>query len=67
MANVTIKTLKNGPLSVKGALSVVDHKGNEYAVDEEAIYLCRCGQSKNKPFCDGSHADAGFQAEEMAS
>ncbi len=67
MAAVTIKTLKNGPLSVKGALSVVDYKGNEYPAGEDAIYLCRCGQSKNKPFCDGSHSEVGFRAEEMAS
>ena len=67
MADVTIKTLKNGPLSVDGALALVDHKGNPYSGGgDDKIYLCRCGQSKNKPFCDGSHADTGFEAEEMA-
>ena len=67
MAEVKIKTLKNGPLSIEGALSLVDHKGNAHpSGGDDKIYLCRCGQSKNKPFCDGSHADAGFQAEEMA-
>lgn len=30
---------------------------------EQAIALCRCGASKNKPYCDGSHKDINFQAE----
>ena len=66
MADVTIKTLKNGPLSVKGGASLVDHKGRPFTTEDE-IYLCRCGQSKTKPFCDGSHADAGFSADEAAT
>jgi len=30
------------------------------------VGFCRCGQSKNKPFCDGSHKTCGFMAEELA-
>jgi CDGSH-type Zn-finger protein len=33
-------------------------------VEEGSIYLCRCGRSANKPFCDGMHKKAGLQAEE---
>jgi CDGSH-type Zn-finger protein/uncharacterized Fe-S cluster protein YjdI len=51
-----IQVRENGPLALRGALSI----------DGEAIgyraTLCRCGQSQNKPFCDGSHKSAGFAA-----
>jgi iron-binding CDGSH zinc finger protein len=50
---VTTATLKNGPYEIAGG-----------ALDP--LYLCRCGQSRNKPFCDGSHKDAGFTANETA-
>ena len=45
-----------GPVAVRGD---VDVKGFEAEGDE--LYLCRCGASSNKPFCDGSHKAAGFQ------
>jgi CDGSH-type Zn-finger protein len=65
---VTVKALKDGPLEVSGGAKLVDFNGKEYAESAiEPLYLCRCGQSKNKPFCDGSHKDAGFKAEEVAS
>jgi CDGSH-type Zn-finger protein len=43
---------------------VLDHLGNafELPTGKETIALCRCGHSKNKPFCDGSHKQVGFQA-----
>jgi CDGSH-type Zn-finger protein len=67
MAGVTVKALQNGPYEVAGGAKVLDYQGKEYQEGQfEPVYLCRCGQSKNKPFCDGSHQDAGFKAEETA-
>lgn len=60
MAGVTIKVSDNGPLRVKGRIELVDGEGNRMETTEE-FALCRCGQSKNKPFCDGSHGPAGFK------
>jgi CDGSH-type Zn-finger protein len=67
MATVTVKPLKNGPYEVAGGAKLVDYTGKEYGDSgTDPIYLCRCGASKNKPFCDGSHKDIGFKAEETA-
>jgi len=67
MVDVKINTLKNGPLEVAGGAKLFDHQGKEYQEDQfRPIYLCRCGSSKNKPFCDGSHEAIGFKAEETA-
>ncbi len=53
----------NGPLRVYGVRKVVDVEGNEYTVPEgEFFALCRCGQSSRKPFCDGAHKAAEFDA-----
>lgn len=69
MADVTIRCRANGPYVVEGPVTIIDHEGKAFAMasDKPAIALCRCGASKNKPFCDGSHRDCGFQAEELAS
>lgn len=66
MAEVRIKTLKNGPYEVKGAIQLVDAKRAEFKLNEDPIYLCRCGQSATKPFCDGTHEKIGFKSEEPA-
>jgi CDGSH-type Zn-finger protein len=66
MAEVRIKTLKDGPYEVKGAVQLVDAKRADFALHEDPIYLCRCGHSANKPFCDGTHSKIGFKAEEPA-
>ena len=48
-----IKILDNGPLLATG-VTVVDGEGNKLETKEQ-VYLCRCGRSSNKPFCDGAH------------
>jgi CDGSH-type Zn-finger protein len=49
----------SGPLFVRGGIPVVDADGTSYEI-RNRVTLCRCGQSVNKPFCDGSHIAAGF-------
>jgi CDGSH-type Zn-finger protein len=61
MSEVRIKALKNGPLEVAGAVTLTDSSGVLRPIEEDPVYLCRCGQSANKPFCDGSHKKVGFQ------
>jgi CDGSH-type Zn-finger protein len=51
----------NGPLKVDGALELVSGTGRTCGKAMQT-FLCRCGHSANKPYCDGSHRAAGFQA-----
>jgi CDGSH iron-sulfur domain-containing protein 3 len=60
-----IKILDNGPLVVSGDFHLGDSLENEYP-KKEKVFLCRCGQSINKPFCDGSHKKAGFESSPRA-
>lgn len=59
---VAVSTIKNGPLRAAGNLEVVTGTGHTINRATE-LYLCRCGQSMNKPYCDGSHKAAGFEAD----
>lgn len=56
-----IKILNNGPLVVTGDFQLCDSQGN-VSKKKEKIFLCRCGQSNNKPFCDGTHKKVGFDS-----
>jgi CDGSH-type Zn-finger protein/uncharacterized Fe-S cluster protein YjdI len=60
-ANTVIPAL-NGPLYVSGDLEIVDGEGNVVHHDTR-IALCRCGASRNKPFCDNRHLEIEFQAQ----
>ncbi len=51
----------DGPLQIAGALEIVSGTGRTITRTTEA-WLCRCGHSANKPYCDGSHQAAGFRA-----
>jgi CDGSH-type Zn-finger protein len=54
----------NGPLRIEGDFEIQDHVGGVFDVaGRTVISLCRCGNSQNKPFCDGSHGRTGFQSE----
>jgi CDGSH-type Zn-finger protein len=74
-----IKVSKNGPYIVSGKIPLFEYEihcdskgipmnwisGKEYPIMEKCA-LCRCGQSKNKPFCDGTHAKINFNGTETA-
>jgi CDGSH-type Zn-finger protein/uncharacterized Fe-S cluster protein YjdI len=53
--------VRDGPLRLKGNLELVSGTGRTLNRTSES-WLCRCGQSRNKPYCDGSHKAAGFSA-----
>lgn len=56
MATTKITVNTNGSLKVEGDFEIVDAHGNAYGLQGRTLVsLCRCGQSKNKPFCDSSH------------
>ena len=59
---------KNGSLKIEGEIEIYDANGGQYDLaGRTVIGLCRCGQSNNKPFCDGSHARCGFESEVIAT
>ncbi|MCA0272724.1 MAG: CDGSH iron-sulfur domain-containing protein [Proteobacteria bacterium] len=59
---VDLQPQPNGPLKVVGNLEVVSGTGRTVNKVRQ-VFLCRCGHSQNKPYCDGSHKAAGFVAE----
>lgn len=69
MADTKITVRNNGPLKIEGdGIALLDQDGKPYGLaGRTVISLCRCGQSANKPFCDGSHARVGFQSECVAA
>jgi CDGSH-type Zn-finger protein len=58
---VNVVPATDGPLKVTGPLEIVSGTGRTITRVTET-YLCRCGASANKPFCDGSHRKAGFRS-----
>ena len=58
-AKVTV--VHNGPIRIEGEFEIQDPNGRAFGLGgRTAISLCRCGQSANKPFCDGSHRASNF-------
>ncbi|MBI2967232.1 MAG: CDGSH iron-sulfur domain-containing protein [Bacteroidetes bacterium] len=58
-SQVKINVLPNGPLMVEGKVTVIKNDGKQEEKDEKT-FLCRCGASGNKPYCDGSHMRINF-------
>jgi len=62
MSDVKLTLSLNGSIKVEGPVTLLDHEGKELPTREgKPFFLCRCGSSTNKPFCDGSHNRVGFQ------
>jgi CDGSH-type Zn-finger protein len=65
--STTITVKAAGPLVVPGPATIVDPAGNAWEIEEgSSVGLCRCGQSKRKPFCDRTHFEIGFDHPEAA-
>jgi CDGSH-type Zn-finger protein len=64
---LVIRCRENGPYVIQGSVTIVDHLGNVFELPsgKDTIALCRCGTSRNRPFCDGSHRSCGFAAPEL--
>jgi CDGSH-type Zn-finger protein len=60
-AKITINN--NGSIKIEGEFTIQDQEGKAFDLaGRTTIGLCRCGQSQNKPFCDGSHRTSGFES-----
>jgi CDGSH-type Zn-finger protein len=60
-----IRASKNGPYLIPGSMLLVDEDGNPTENSRKMVALCRCGGSKHKPYCDGTHKTNGFTADEV--
>ncbi|MBK9708545.1 MAG: CDGSH iron-sulfur domain-containing protein [Acidobacteria bacterium] len=68
MMSTKITVNNNGSLRIEGEFEILDAAGNKYDLSGRTVIgLCRCGQSNNKPFCDGSHARCGFESQVVAT
>jgi 3-phenylpropionate/trans-cinnamate dioxygenase ferredoxin subunit len=66
MDGVTIKVKRNGSYHVQGPITIRDAEGNDVTFEGDEVWLCRCGHSETKPFCDGTHRRIGFRSEVLA-
>ena len=59
---VVITPYRDGPLLVRGPFTLADQDGNPIEVGRRTVALCRCGKSRMRPFCDGTHKVIRFRA-----
>lgn len=60
-SDVVVTACPNGPLLVRGDVTVLDDEGNPVPVHRRTVALCRCGASTRLPMCDGSHRSLNAQ------
>jgi uncharacterized Fe-S cluster protein YjdI len=60
IGEVTVEATRHGPITIRGAHRLVDEHG-QVILEDTRMSLCRCGASRRKPFCDGSHRLFGFR------
>ncbi len=64
MSELKITVSKDGSLKIEGDATLSDHEGNPIPTQSgRPFFLCRCGASGNKPFCDGSHKRVEFKGD----
>lgn len=59
---IVVTPYRDGPLLVRGPARILDREGRELDSRRDPIALCRCGKSRLRPFCDGTHKLVGFRA-----
>ena len=63
MSDGKITIRDNGPYVIEMPAEIVDTEGKSWSDDgKRKIFLCRCGQSENKPYCDGTHRSINFES-----
>ncbi|HTN23236.1 MAG TPA: CDGSH iron-sulfur domain-containing protein [Solirubrobacteraceae bacterium] len=62
MDETRITSYRDGPLLVRGPFRLEDQDGNAIDSGRATIALCRCGKSRHRPFCDGTHKLVRFRA-----
>ena len=63
MAATKITIRDNGSIKIEGDFEIVDMQGKVFGLGGRTqVALCRCGQSQNKPFCDGTHKQCAFES-----
>jgi CDGSH-type Zn-finger protein len=67
MSPAKITPTNNGSIHVEGEFTLCDPDGNQFDLSgRKDTWLCRCGHSNDKPFCDGSHKKMEFKSEVKA-
>jgi CDGSH-type Zn-finger protein len=62
MDETRITSYRDGPLLVRGPFRLEDQNGDAIDTERTTIALCRCGKSRQRPFCDGTHKLVRFRA-----
>jgi len=61
VASTRVTVFNNGSIRIEGDFEIVDQAGNTFGLGgRTSVTLCRCGQSANAPFCDGTHKRVNF-------
>jgi CDGSH-type Zn-finger protein len=59
---VVITPYRDGPLLVRGPVTIQTQDGEDIEIGRKVVALCRCGKSRMRPFCDGTHQVVRFRA-----
>ena len=62
LVDAVITPYRDGPLLVRGDFQLLDQDGKPIDPGRETVALCRCGKSRLRPFCDGTHKLVRFKA-----